>query len=203
MPNPAQFVIQDPYHEYGGQFIAHIHRKYGHRAICLYTNRRERLIHEAQFSRSQAGAVAASYEVDLNRLGDFVSTLKSHHHVVAVIPFNQTSVLPAAGLARSLGLNWAQPGIMPLVRNKYALKDHLRRNFPELRINASRLVRTTRDVLSAASQPEYRRFVIKPNDGFGNRDIAFFDRESTAREIGNYIGRMQGSELVMEEYVGG
>jgi ATP-grasp domain len=202
--SPSHYLIQDPYHEYGAQFIDHIYRTYGHRAICIYTNRRERMIHEAQFPQLRSDAVAAAYDVNLNRLADFAAAMaKSRHDIIAVIPFNETSVLPATTIAHFLELSWAQPNIMPLFRNKFALKDHLRKEYPGLRMNASRLVQTTRDVLSIRGQREYRRFVIKPNDGYGNRDIALFDRESTKREVDAYVGRLKHSELVMEEYIDG
>jgi len=199
----SHYFIQDPYHEYGVEFIDHVYRKYGHRAICLYTNRRERIVHETQFPQLPSNAVAAAYDVKLNRLDDFVSMVKSRYNIIAVIPFNETSVVPATDIAHSLGLSWAQPSIMPLFRNKFALKDHLRNECPNLRMNASRIVQTTQGVLSIRRQREYQRFVIKPNDGYGNRDIALFDRKSTEPEIEAYIDRMKQSELVMEEYIDG
>ncbi len=199
----SHYLIQDPYHEYGVQFIDHIYRTYGHRAICIYTNRRERMIHEAQFPQLRSDAVVAAYDVNLNRLDDFAGMMKWRHKIIAVIPFNETSVVPATDIAHSLGLSWAQPGIMPLFRNKFALKEYLRNEYPNLRMNASRIVQTTQDVLSIRRQREYQRFVIKPNDGYGNRDIALFDRESTKQEIKTYLARMKHSELVMEEYIDG
>jgi ATP-grasp domain len=198
----SHYLIQDPYHEYGVQFIDHLYRTYGHRAICIYTNRRERM-HEAQFPQLRSNAVAAAYDVNLNRLDDFVGMVKSRHKIIAVIPFNETSVVPSTAIAQSLGLSWAQPNIMRLYRNKFALKDYLRNECPSLRMNASRIVQTTQDVLSIRRQREYQRFVIKPNDGYGNRDIALFDRESTKAEIEAHVDRMKHSELVMEEYIDG
>src|SRR5260221_310581 len=73
----AHYLIQDPYHEYGARFIDHIYRTYGHRAICIYTNRRERMIHEAQFPQLRSDAVAAACDVNLNRLDDFAGTVTS------------------------------------------------------------------------------------------------------------------------------
>src|SRR6266702_7621782 len=86
----SHYLIQDPYHEYGAQFIDHLYQTYGHRAICIYTNRRERM-HEAQFPQLRSNAVAAAYDVNLNRLDDFVGMVKSRHNIIAVIPFNETS----------------------------------------------------------------------------------------------------------------
>jgi len=169
----------------------------------MYTNRRERMDHEAQLPQLRSNAVAESYNVNLDRLDDFVRMVKSRHDIIAVIPFNETSVVPATDIARSLALSWAQPTVMPLFRDKFAFKEQLRNESPNLRMNASRIVQTTRDVLSLRQQREYQRFVLKPNDGYGNRDIGLFDCESENREIEAYVARMEHSELVMEEYIDG
>jgi len=203
-PAFSSYLIQDPYYEYGVQFIEHAYRTYGQRAVCMYTNRRERLKHEAQLPQLRSAAVAASYDVNLRRLDDFIGMAKSHHKIDAVIPFNETSIIPATDIAQSLGLSWAQPKIMRLFRNKFALKEHLRNESPDLRMNASRIVRTVQDVLSTRGQREYQRFVLKPNDGYGNRDIGLFRAESNEAEIQAYMDRVKKhSEIVMEEYISG
>lgn len=203
MTSPLHYVIQDPYHEYGLPFIEHIHRRYGHRAVCLYTNRRERLYHQSTLSPLRSMGVAAAYDIDSHKIEDVVPVLRAHYNVAAIIPFNETSVAPAADLAGSLGLSWAQPAVMRRFRDKFALKEHLRNTDPSLRINASHLVETTGDVLFLRRRAAYRRFVLKPNDGYGNRNIAVLDQASPEREIGAYFDRVAGSAVVMEEYIDG
>ncbi len=203
MSSTQHYVIQDPYHEYGAPFMELIHRKYGHRAICVYTNRRERVSHGSTVSQLRSMGVEAAYDVDTERIKEFAAVLLSRYNVAAIIPFNETSVATAAKLAGELGLSWAQPQVMSRFRDKFSLKEHLRHTAPTLRMNASHRVRTTSDVVALGRKPSYRRFVLKPNDGYGNRNIGLFDSGSAEREIAEYFHRLGNTDVVMEEYIGG
>ncbi len=202
MRSPSHYLLLDPHHPYAVHFIERLHRKYGHLAICAFTDRRERLLNEASFPQLRGPGVAATYDVDPAGLDEFAQLLKSRHRVIAAIPFNETVLLPTTTIAARLGLGWAQPAVMALFRDKYALKEHLRRADPGLRVGASRRVRTGDEVLSSRGAA-YRRFVLKPNDGYGNRQIGIFDDGSPESEIAAYLDRMRGSAVVMEEYIDG
>jgi ATP-grasp domain len=199
----SHYLIQDPYHEYGRQFIDHLYRRYGLRAICFYTNRRERLLHETTLERLGPNRLAAAYELDAGSIIELLREVQSRYDIVAVIPFNETSLLPASEIASRLGLGWAQPGVIPLFRDKLALKQHLRATCPGLRVNASCQVRSSADILAARQQPCYRRFILKPNSGYGNRAIGLFDRESPEASLQAYLDRLDSAEIVMEEYIDG
>jgi len=199
---PRHFLIQNPYHEYAARFIEHFHRKYGYRAVCLYSDRRERIRHEARFPILRSDRVVASHVVPPTRLPDFAQLVRGRYDAAAVVPFNEPTVVPAAELAAHLGLSWGQPQVLRRFRDKFALKEHLRSHHPQICVNASRLVHTTDDVL-AARRGVYARFVLKPNDGFGNRHIAFFDEETPRLEIASYLHTMRGTQVLMEEFVGG
>ena len=88
MTSSAQYLIQDPHHEYAVRFIEQIHRNYGHRAICFYTDRRERLRQQARFPQLRSNAVAAAYVVEPERLDSFGELVRAQHDVIAVIPFS-------------------------------------------------------------------------------------------------------------------
>jgi hypothetical protein len=203
MPVSPEYLIQDPFHEYGIGFIEHIYRTYGYRAICFYSNRTERTANEARFPQLRPPFVSASYDVNLDRLDEFVQLLKSRHSAIGVIPFNETSLVPASYLSSSLNLGWASETIIGRFRNKWALKEHLRSSSPGLRVNASALVGNTAEVLSIGHEPQYERFVLKPNDGFGNQAIGVFDRSTPAASIDSYFRDVRGRQVVMEEYIGG
>jgi hypothetical protein len=161
------------------------------------------MLHAPKLSRLGPDRLAAVYDVDADRLWEFLREIRGHYDIVGVIPFNETSVLPASDIASILGLTWAQPEVIRLFRDKFALKEHLRSRCPNLRINASRKVSSSADVLLIRRQPRYRRFILKPNDGYGNRDIGLFDAESPETSIGAYVDRLASSEIVMEEYIEG
>jgi hypothetical protein len=197
------FLIQDPCHEYAVRFIEQIHRRFGLRAICFYTDRRDRLRRSRQFPLLGSGLVAASYDVPRSDLVRFAAHLREHHHVAAVVPAHEPAVLPATELGELLGLSWAQPIAMRRVCDKFAFKRYLREQHPHIRINASRPVQTGRDVRLARQDAAYRRFVIKPNGGFGNRAVGLFDESASEEAIKDFLYTMRGTPLVMEEYIDG
>lgn len=197
------FLIQDPCHEYAVRFIEQIHRRFGLRAICFYTDRRERLRRVREFPLLESELVAASYEVSRSDLLRFAAHLREHHSVAAIVPVNEPAVLPAAELGELLGLSWAQPIAMRRVCDKLAFKRYLREQHSHIRINASSSVHTSRDVRAARREAAYRRFVIKPNSGFGNRAVGLFDESTPEEAIRDFIYGMRGVPLVMEEYIDG
>lgn len=203
IPSPESFLVQDPCHEYAVRFIEQIHRRLGLRAICFYTDRRERLRRARQFPVLESELVAASYDVSRSDLVRFAAHLREHHRVAAVVPVNEPAVLPAAELGELLGLSWAQPVAMRRVSDKLAFKRYLREQHPHIRINASRSVQTGRDVRAAQREAAYRRFVIKPNTGFGNRAVGLFSESTPEEAIRDFLHGMRGVPLVMEEFIDG
>jgi hypothetical protein len=196
-------VIQDPYHEYGVQFIEHIFNRHGYRAICFYTDDRERMRHDRSSAEWRSKYMAAAYKVAPSRIPEFADHLHAHHDVIAVVPFNEAAVIPAAELADRIGLGWAQSRVLRRFRDKLAMKQHLRRVAPTLRINSSHGVRSTAEVLLLRTQERYQRFVLKPNDGYGNQHIGLFGRDSPAALIDAYMATLPDRNIVMEEYIGG
>jgi hypothetical protein len=197
------YLIQDPFHEYATRFVEHIYRKYGYRAICFYTDRRRRLREERNYPILRSQCVAASYDIPADSLGHFASYVRSRHRVAGVIPFNEITLRSAIELATGLELSWVQPREMRRIQDKFALKDQLRREHSHIRINASRRVDSLAAILSARSDAAYARFVLKPNDGYGNRGIGFFDSNSPPGEIEAFLRRHAGAPILMEEYVDG
>src|SRR5271170_7079734 len=112
MSSSSHYLIQDPYHEYGVRFVEHIYRRYGYRAICFYTDRRERLLHEPGFPQLRSNCIAAAYDVEPARMNRFIEQMRARRDVIGVIPFNETSLLPATEIAARLGLSWAQPEVL-------------------------------------------------------------------------------------------
>jgi biotin carboxylase len=203
MCSPDQVLIIDPHNQYGVLFVETIFRRFGLPSVCLYTNRRERGAYQQFTEQAHSEWVAASYELSAGRMDQLVAQLRAHHRIAAVIPFDELSVLPSTELASRLGLSWPQPRIMRLFRDKFALKQHLRSTAPKLRINASQLVRTCSEVVALRKQTPYRRFILKPNDGYGNQHIGLFAFDSAEAQIRAYLRRRKGCQIVMEEYVGG
>jgi hypothetical protein len=197
-----EILIQDPYHEYGTLFLDHIYRQYGYPAVVFYTNPAERRALEPRHPLPSQ-CIAAAYDVKSGDMERFADYLGKRHRVAAVIPFNETSLLNASLLSARLGLGWGPPAVIRRFRDKFSFKEHLRAAAPAIRVNASRVVGSIAEVLRARREAPYGRFILKPNDGFGNRDIGYFDSSATGQAIGQYLHRMRQRTIVMEEYVAG
>jgi hypothetical protein len=95
-----------------------------------------------------------------------------------------------------LGLEWNSLEVMRRFRDKFALKQFLRASHPAIRINRSILVRSAAHVFAAGAEG-FARFVLKPNDGYGNRDIGIFDSPAGRESIEQFFAkRSAGREFV-------
>lgn len=47
------------------------------------------------------------------------------------------------------------------------------------------------------------RFVLKPNDGFGNRDVGYFNHRTPSDPIKEYLRSCGDTDIVLEEYLAG
>lgn len=197
----ASVLLQDPYHPYAVRFIELLHDKYGHGAVCFFTDRRTRVCNAAAFPALRSPLVEAVYDVSLDDLAGFAERVKQRHAIAGVVPFAEPTVLAAAELSERLGLGWNDRATVERFRDKYAFKEHLRAHHPHVRVNGSRLVKTVDDVLPGGV-PVFPRYVLKPNDGWGNRDIAYLDASSPRAAVEALLAGA-ARPLVMEEYVDG
>jgi hypothetical protein len=199
-------LVQDPLHPYAVHLMELVFRRYGHRSVCFFTDGASRAQHERAYPTLRTELVEANYHVSLDELPRFAESVRRRHGVVGVLPFNEQTVLASAQLADALGLGWNRLETMLRFRDKYAMKQFLRERHPHMRVNGSRRVEGIEDVLPGGA-PRYERYVIKPNDGWGNRDVAVFDAATPRASVEAYLDRVRSSRepppLVLEEYVGG
>ena len=177
------FLIRDPLHEYAERFISLIYRTYGYRAVCFFTNPKLRTYLARQYPTLQSEAVLSSHDVSVDDLRAFAARVGAEHTVRGVIPYGEECVLPAAELTDALGLSWNQAAVLRRFRDKFALKEHIRRTDPPLRMNASWRVLRPHDVCRHGAA-RFERYVIKPNAGYGNRDIGIFDETTICGACG-------------------
>lgn len=198
----AEIVLQDPYHPYAEKFIA-LARAEGLRTVALYTDAQDMARNIRKFPVLAGPDISASYLVQGRSLEDVAAHLQRAHQVVAVVPHWEPAVLPLGRLAELLELPWAQPDVLPRFRDKHALKTFLRSVPGGPRINAIASVRSAADVAEAVATGHFARFVLKPNDGFANATIGFFDADGDPAELERYLAERAGTALLMEEYIGG
>lgn len=201
-PVTGEVVLQDPYHPYAERFIA-LARAEGLRTVALYTDAEDMGRNLRKFPVLAGPDVSASYLIEGRSWEDVAAHLRRAHHVVAVVPHGEPTVLGLGRLAELLDLPWAQPGVLERFRDKHALKAFLRSVPGGPRINAIASVTGPDDVAKAVATGDFPRFVLKPNDGFGNTTIGFFDADGDPAELDQYLRDRAGTQLLMEEYIGG
>ena len=134
--------------------------------------------------------------------GTIARSLSRRHRIVGVLPYEEGTVAPLSALAEDLGLSWAQPEVHHALRNKHALKELVAQNDPDVRLNVFRKVSGPEEVVEAVRDHDLRRFVLKPNDGSGNNDVAVFDGGVGIPLLREYFAS-SSSEVLLEEFISG
>ncbi len=197
-----EILVMDPYRPYAVSYIELAARRYGVRTVAYYTDLPRMRRYRPDFPTLTGPLVSASYAVGEHELDRFAEVLRERHWIVGVVPYMEPSLASSTRLAELLGLSWAQPGVLELFRDKAALKEHLRSVPGGPRINRTCRVATPDDVLDAVGTGGYPRYVLKPNDGFGNSRIGFFDAATPRAELDEYFAAV-GADVLMEEFVEG
>jgi len=199
----GQVLLEDPYHPYAADLIDIFASQHGMRSVVFYTDAAAMRTLAADHPTLRGPNVAASYLVEHGEIDDFARMLAERHDIRAVAPHAEPTVADLAHIAELLHLGWSQPGVIDRFRDKHALKEFLLGVPDGPRINAVARVRTRDDVEDALATGRFDRFVLKPNDGFGNSLIGFFDADDVGPRLDDYLARLEGRQLLMEEYVGG
>ncbi len=195
-------VILDPYRPYASMLIQRLHDLHGVRTICLHSTWRERLLLEGRSPVLRSDAVSCHYMVGDLDWRTVARRLAQRHTIGAVLPYEEGMVRPLTIIAEELGLSWSQPQVQYAFRDKFALKELIRRNDPHVRLNAFTRVRTVDDVQATVAAHDLRRYVLKPNSGSGNQNVAFFDKDASPDEIAGYLASEQ-TGVLMEEFIEG
>ncbi len=195
-------VLLNPYQPYAIIFIEKLFRDYGIRTIAIHSHWRARLTLEGRLPILRSEAVSAHYMLPAAGWAGIVEQLRRRHDVVAVLPHDEGAVEPLAALAAQLGLSWAQPEVLPAFRDKAALKRLIRRNDPGIRLNAHRIVGSAQEAITWRDECAIGPLVLKPNDGSGIRDVAFFDADARVAELEDYFDRVGGA-ILAEEFIAG
>lgn len=194
-------VLLNPYQPYALGMIARLWRDHGVRTVALHSDWRIRFILEGRAPILRSSAVAAHYMVALPDLDPVVKVLRARADVVAVVPHDEGAVLPLARIAEELQLDWAQP-LVQTFRNKGELKSLLAAAEETLRINANVRVTSADEVANWRRAHGIGRFVLKPNDGSGNVNVAILDADVSDAEVAAYFESASGVVLA-EEFIDG
>ena len=192
------YIIIDPQHEYARELIRIAREKHNLRPICVYIDSRAELYKREHFPELQGPDSLAHFYLDKMSPEMMASAIRARFDVVGIMPYFEQSLTPARELCAALNLSWNADAVVRRFRDKSGLKDFLRQTHPEIPLGASRRVKNVDEVFA---QPLPPRFVIKPNDGFANRDVGFFstDDAGARAQIAAYFGPHQGEDFVLEE----
>jgi D-aspartate ligase len=194
--------MPEPLVGYAGRFMEHIHARYGLRAICLYSDARAAHYQRRLLPEHPERVIAAQLVARAEELPALCRDLERKYRIAGIVPAGEAAVAPAARWEELLGTGWNSPEVLRRFRDKLALKARLRAVDPGLPLGPFRLVRGVRDVL----EPRFElpaRFVLKPNDGMGNRGVGFFTRDASPLELEAFFAAGHGRAFLLEEFLVG
>lgn len=199
-------LIVDPEPEYAPDIIGHYWHRAGLRSVLAYSSRKKRVAAMVNapivHSRAIAGHISFEEKAPVpESVANIVTQLAGEFDVRVVPTYLEDFVILTTALSARFGLDWNPPEVMAPYRNKFAYKERVRMNRPDLHLNAFKTVLTADDVLDS-DPTEYSRFVLKPIDGIGNRDILIRDWPPDRDEIAAYLKDL-GSVAVLEEFMSG
>lgn len=189
------FILIDPFHEYATRFVDVIEGRFGYRPLCVHTGGRgefRRGLREYPALRAHEHLFVAPD--GLQALG---RELADARDVAGAIPFNEAVLGRTIDLLRGLGSTWNDAPVLALLRDKFALKDRLRRMRPTVAVGRSHRA-VAGAALSLDGMPD--RFVVKPNGGYGNVSVGFFTRDTPQAAIERFLEQSRATDFVVEEY---
>lgn len=188
------FVLIDPFHEYATRFVDVIAERFGYRPLCIHTGGRgefRRGLREFPSLRPHEHLFASRERLQA------VGRELASRDVAGAIPFNEAVLGRTIDLLRALGSTWNDESVLALLRDKFALKDRLRRMCPPVSVGHSH--RTVSGAsFSLEGIPD--RFVLKPNGGYGNVSVGFFTRDTPQAAVERFLQQAPATEFVVEEY---
>jgi hypothetical protein len=192
------YLIFDPQHDYALALIDRLKKSDSARPIFIYTDTRSEFYNRSFWPQVRNSDAAEIYFLDHSSEDEILAAIVKKFTVVGVVPYYEKALLPAARLLDHLHVDWNSPEVLRRFRNKSALKDHLRSR--NVQVNSTRRVRTVAEVLA---QPLPQKYVIKPNDGFANRDVGFFDSSSGSVELEAYFAAQPCDDYILEAFLEG
>jgi hypothetical protein len=193
-----QFLVVDPLHEYALRFIRVVTERFGYQPLCVYTDRALQRTAAREYPPLRATESIVVPASGLEQLG---RRLRDERDIAGVIPFNDVALPSSIAILLGLGSTWNDASVLALLRDKFAMKEHLRRVQPQLEVGASRRFFPDASGFSFADVPE--RFVLKPNAGYGNRSVGFFTHRTPVETIEEFIRSSGVTEFVLEEFFPG
>ena len=200
MSRESVVVMADPWHPYAVELARRFFDEHGLRTVFFYEDAKEAFYAGGLAAHTQAW-VAATRVVKVHEFPEFARALRSDFVVAAVVPPSEASLSRVTALMRHLNAGWCAPHTLERFRDKQALKSFLEERAPHLRLGAGFRINSSADLVALRAQLP-SRFVLKPNDGFGNREVGFFNAASFDEAV-KFVSGGAVSAWVLEPFIDG
>lgn len=191
------FLLLDPYDSYGVAIARHCLDRLGIRPVALFTDVSMRAFFRGTFPEIESDFFEERINIGGRDIVDLAQELALRYDIVGVAPYLEYHLERLAPVVDALDLDFNSSAVLARCRDKHALKSHLAAS--GIAVPQTRQVRSLSDAIAA--QKELDRFVLKPNAGYSNQDVGFFDGQTDAATLAKHLER--GQSFVAEEFVGG
>ena len=175
-------------------------RLYGLRPVCIHSQRKFELYNRESFPLLRTDAVLEHIYLEDWQHEELAEAMSRKYHVLAAVPLTETAVLTAALVSRHFETLRGNADVLQRFRDKAALKKYLRATAPHIPMNEARLVHSVDDVFA---QPLPRRYILKPNAGYGSAAIGFFHADAPKVDVQAYFAQHGPNAYVLEDFLDG
>lgn len=198
------YVVIDPCANYPVYMINFLSR-FGLKAIAVFSEARTFHTWRHLFAPVLADHVVDEYLVtEWQDLGHMAARIRADHpgEIHGIIPWDELTIQLGAAVGDALGLDWNPPEVIQRFRNKFAMKDAVRRH-GGIPINASAIVHDMDEVYQFQREVGSWPIVVKPTEGAGSSGVFFANNLEELEQAAVRVFHHGWGEVLLEEYVGG
>jgi hypothetical protein len=194
------YLLFDPQHVYAAPLMQALERSHGLRPVCIYTQRKFEVYNRESFPHLRTDAVLEHIYLEDWKPDELAAALSRTYCIVAAVPLTETTVLPAALLSLHFDTLRDNADVLQRFRDKAGLKQYLRATAPHVPMNETYLVHSAAEVF-ARKLP--KRYILKPNAGYGSAAIGFFYADSPRVDVQAYFAKNGPGAYVLEDFLDG
>ena len=198
------YVIIDPAMDYPIHMMNFLGR-HGLKAIAVFTAPAQLYPYRMMWGDTMRHLVVDEYlSTDFPSVEALAERILREHgtEFQGIIPWAEMEIEFGAYLGHLLGIDWNHPDIIHRFRNKFVMKETLRRH-GGIRVNASQVVHSVEEMFDFQERVGSWPIVVKPSQGAGSRAVFFVDNPHELGEAGRAVFQTGEGEVLLEEYIGG
>lgn len=199
---PCVFV--DPCGPYSVRLVEALGRR-GGKAVAVFTTRARQGIWHYKWKEKLGEHFVAEYSTwDAESLEALAGEIReAWPRLEGLVPWDEDHMSVAIRLADLLDLGWNSAEIITRCRDKGVMKRWISEQAPEIRLNASRVVRDGYEALDFQEEVGTWPIVVKPTGGSGSADVHFAEGRGRLLGACQAVLESESGEVLLEEFVGG